>query len=172
MARRNTFQKSSDDDDVNLMATFLTAWEEEFMPALSESHLKLDFSSGQERDAFYNGVENLKRQAKILFETIEDYSKATRDDVKAQLRDMRSRYMRSFLQEGAQYLNKIEEYWGKLLEDFETGGSRIMNRDDKVLFDRKFESATFFTGKPVGEALNTSVSFLREVIQALNLPTL
>lgn len=161
---------NSDNNDVNLMYTVLQVWENEFIPGTGDGHLKLDFSLSSERDSHYAILENQKRYLKQLVDTVEDYAAATRDDFKLQLRDMKDRYTRHYLGEGATFLKRIREFWKKIHEDIQQGGHACMNKNDVVKFDRRFEGATFLEGYPVPKLVETAYIFVKEAIDALNLP--
>lgn len=168
-------QKASpfcDDPEVNLLNTALLVWEKEFVPAQGDLHTKLDFSWSQERDSHYAILENCKRHLKSLTDTLESYQKATREDLKMQLRDMRQRYTRHFLQEGGQFLRKLRDFWRKVQADIKENGTRCLNKDDTIYFDRKLEQATYFHNKKVREMVDITVTFLEEVLQELNIPEL
>ena len=159
-----------DDKDVNMLSTILKVWEAEFAPANSDSHVKLEFSLSAERDSHYAILENMKRSLKTLVETIEDFHRATRDDFKAQLRDMKSRYTRHYLSEGMAFLKRLREFWKKIDDDIASGGQSCLNKEDDVRFNRKFEEATFFEGYTVAKVVSSSNLFLNEAIDSLNLP--
>lgn len=161
---------TSDDEDVNLLHTILLAWEKEFLPAQGDSHTKLDFSLSVERDSHYTILENCKRHLKSLTDTIESYHQAGREDLKAQLRDMKQRYTRHFLQEGYQFLKKVKEFWKKVEDDINQNGMRCLNKDETIVFNKKFEQATYFQGKTVREMIKIVNIFLDEAIAALNIP--
>ena len=160
----------SDDEDVNLLYTVLLAWENEFLPAQSDSHTKLDFSLGAERDSHYTILENCKRHLKSLVDTIESYHQTNREDLKAQLRDMKQRYTRHFLQEGYQFLKKMRDFWKKVEDDIRENGMRCLSKDETIVFDKRFEQATYFQGKKVREMVRITNIFLDEAIAALNIP--
>src|SRR5690606_20858276 len=43
-----------DDDEINFMATMLAVLEREFLPIMSDSQIKMDYSTTSERDSFYS----------------------------------------------------------------------------------------------------------------------
>ncbi|MDH5719032.1 MAG: hypothetical protein OEZ13_00270 [Spirochaetia bacterium] len=170
---RFTVEKISphcEDDEINLLASIFNVWEIEFLPALGESHIKLDFSMSNERDSHYSGIESFKRQLKVLIETIEDYHSAVRDDVKLQLKDMKQRHTRAFLNEGALLIKKYRDFWKIINNDIRTGGNRCLNKNDIVEFNLRFEKPTFLQGLPIPQVINMTEKFLVEAIDALRLP--
>ncbi len=170
-----SIQKASpncDNADVNLMHTILSVWENEFVPGTGDGHLKLDFSLSSERDSHYALLENNKRYLKSLTETVEDYAGATRDDFKLQLRDMKDRYTRHYLSEGATFLKRARDFWKKIHEDISNGGHACMNKQDTIKFDKRFEAATYLDNYEIPRAVEVAYTFLREAIDALNLPEL
>jgi len=160
-----------DDTDVNLLHTVLKIWEEEFIPALG-AHVKLEFSLANERDAHYANLENIKRQLKILIDTSEDYVNSTNEDMKTQLREMKQRYTRHYLQEGYNFLKKIKEFWQQINEDAQSGGTLCMNKTEPILFNKQFETATYLHGVSATEAILKGYSFVNDAIEILNVPSL
>ncbi|RME91485.1 MAG: hypothetical protein D6767_05085 [Candidatus Hydrogenedentota bacterium] len=161
-----------EDENINIANTVIHVWEEEFMPALSESKVKLDYSNSTERDSHYALLENLKRQLKILTDAIEDYANTEREDLKLQLRDIRDRHMRHFLHETGVFLKKVHDFWKKILEDIRSGGMACMNQDEIIHMKGQFDAKSFLDGVVVSKAIETAVKFLDEAIDALNLPDL
>ena len=161
-----------DDDEINLLGMIMKIWEEEFIPALLDSHTKLDFSFSSERDSHYSILENLKRQQKLLINSIEDYSAASREDLKAQLREMKQRHARHLMHESAVFLKKVIQFWKTVKDDIQHGGMGCTNKNEEILFDRKFETATYLNHRTVERAISMAVTFLTEALEVLNLPEL
>ncbi|MBL8034590.1 MAG: hypothetical protein JNJ69_12875 [Leptospiraceae bacterium] len=161
---------NSDELEINVLGSVLSAWEQTFYPALGK--IKLDFALSAERDSHFTVLEGLKRQMKILIETIEDYFKAVREDSKTQLRDMRTRQQRQFMFDGGTFLKKIHEFWKAVYEDIQANGPKCFNKDDHIQVDSRLEASNFFQGKSVRETARFTVMFLHEAIEALNLPDL
>lgn len=161
---------NSDELEVNILGSVLNAWENTFYPALGK--IKLDFALSAERDTHFTILESLKRQMKILVETIEDFNRAVREDSKAQLRDMRTRQQRQFMFDGGTFLKKIHEFWRSVYEDIQANGPKCFNKDDTIMVDTRLETANYFHGRSVRETARFTVMFLHEAIEALNLPDL
>ncbi len=161
---------NSDELEINVLGSVLTAWENTFYPALGK--IKLDFALSAERDSHFTVLESLKRQMKILCETIEDIPRAVREDSKTQLKDMRTRQQRQFMFDGGAFLKKIHEFWKNVYEDIQANGPKCFNKDDHIMVDTRLEVANFFQGKSVRETARFTVMFLHEAIEALNLPDL
>jgi hypothetical protein len=161
---------NSDEFEINVLGSVLTAWENTFYPALTK--IKLDFALSAERDSHFTILEGLKRQMKILCETIEDIPRAVREDSRAQLKEMRTRQQRQFLFDGGAFLKKLHEFWKAIYEDIQANGPKCFNKDDNIQIDTRLEASNFFQGKPVREAVRFTVMFLNEAIDALNLPDL
>lgn len=166
----NRITPNSDEFEINILGSVLNAWENTFYPALGK--IKLDFAISAERDSHFSLLESLKRQMKILAETIEDYTRAVREDSKGQLRDMRTRQQRQFMFDGGTFLKKIYEFWKIVYEDIQANGPKCFNKDDSIQVDARLEAANFFQGKSVRETSRFTVMFLHEAIEALNLPDL
>jgi len=175
MLSRFSFQRASahsSDTDINMMFTILNAWESVFLTALFDKHVKLDYSMNAERDTHYAMLSNVKRYLKTLCETIEDYQGATREDAKLQLVEMKRRYSRQFLTEGAGYLRKIKAFWEHVNGDVKSHGAMCTNREDRIVFDTRFEAESFLKGETVETVIHKAVIFLNEAVKVLRLPEL
>lgn len=161
---------NSDEIEVNILGSVINAWEGTFYPAMGK--IKLDFALSAERDTHFTILESLKRQMKILGETIEDYHRAVREDSKEQLRGMRTRQQRQFMFDGGSFLKKMHEFWKSTYEDIQANGPKCFNKDDMIMVDSRLEASNFFQGKSVRETARFTVMFLHEAIEALNLPDL
>lgn len=159
-----------DDIEVNILGSVLQIWETSFTPALSKA--KLEFSLSAEKDSHFTVLETLKRQLKILIDAFGDVQNAIREDAKAQMREMRQRLVRQYLNDGGSYLKKLRDFYKIISEDITAGGTRCFNKEDTILIDSKLESGNIFQGKKVRELLTTSFEFLSQAVQALNLPDL
>lgn len=166
----NRISPNSDELEINVLGSVLTAWENTFYPALGK--IKLDFALSAERDSHFTVLEGLKRQMKILCETIEDIPRAVREDSKAQLKDMRTRQQRQFMFDGGGFLKKVHEFWKAIYEDIQANGPKCFNKDDHIQIDTRLEASNYFQGKSVRETARFTVMFLHEAIDALNLPDL
>lgn len=161
-----------DEDDINILSSTLQTWETEFSPALSEGHVRLEFSLSQERDSHYALVETSKRTLKTYTQILDDLSRATRDDVKMQLRDMKTRYMRTYLKDTYAIVKKLQDFWAVILRDAQIGGTLCMNPEDFIEFDRRLEKAEFLNNKSVKEAIEIAVSLLQEALNLVHIPEL
>lgn len=166
------FVVGNDEEDIEILTFIMQYWQEEFMPALGESHVKLEFSLSSERDHHYMEVENISRELGIMKNSVEDYLKAIREDVKLQMRETKRKHSRYLLFEAAKFLKKQKEFWQKISEDIEFGGQTCLNPSDKIYFDSKFEKATYFEGYSVKEVINRAILYISEAIELLNLPEL
>lgn len=166
----NRICPGSDELEINILGSVLIAWESTFYPALGK--IRLDFALSAERDGHFAVLEGLKRQMKILCETIEDIPRAVREDSKTQLKDMRTRQQRQFMFDGGVFLKKVQDFWRAIYEDILAGGPKCFNKDDQIQIDTRLEAENFFQAMPVREAARFTVMFLHEAITALNLPDL
>lgn len=162
----------STNEDVNMMYTILHAWETIFMSALFDKHVKLDYSLTSERDTHYSYLANIKQYHRALVDTIEDQFNATREDSKMQLNEMKRRYARQYLHEGATYLRKLKEFWEDIDQDVANQGTKCTNWSDRVTVDKRFEEESFLTDKTVGEAIHMTALFLKESLEAMRLPAI
>ena len=159
-----------EDDDVNFLSTIINTWDSQLSPAFSDQHIKLDFLMSSEREYFYREVENLKWQMKGLRDSIEDYFLMPREDAKDQLREMKLRQSRSFINTGSAFLKRLKNFWLKVHEDIQQGGNLCMNHDDLILFDKNLEVFPLLDKKPIREVVEMLTIYLEEALEVLNPP--
>ncbi|UCF96511.1 MAG: hypothetical protein JSV89_15205 [Spirochaetaceae bacterium] len=168
-SRKESYDDSFGDRELTYLFHYLNFFEEDFLPILSETKLKLDFKHSLERDSFYHRFENLRR----LFEEVnEDSSTVDLYSGQKHEEDMRKRSFkkkRNVIVEADKFLRSVARFAGVLVTDIEAGGLVCLNADDTLHFDR-IEGRRFFEGKKVKEALMELKAFAREVIEFLNVP--
>ena len=168
-------QKASpncDDNDVNILTTIIRVWDSEFLPALTEHHVKLDFSTSAERDSHFRLLEEIKRQIKIVGDSTENHHSAVREDIKTRLNEVRNRHVRNFLIDGLALIRKIRNFWSGLLQDIKTDSIQCMNPKDTIQLNTAFETATYLSGETVSKAIEIACLFLDEGIGLIKPPTL
>ena len=159
-----------DNKDVNLIFTVFQIWETEFNNALSESHVKLEFSFANERENLYALLNNLNRESKLLSDTLNGLAKTTSNEVNKQMNEMKERQVRAFLHEGASLLNKMKTFWSHLNTLLIKENVGCMNKEDVLHFNKDFEKNTILVNVKIKDAINIAVEFLEESIKTLNIP--
>lgn len=163
----------SNDNEINFLATLLGVLETEYLPAISDSHLKLDFSHSTERDAVFKVMENTRRNMKVLTETIEDYAACEKQDHKEQLGRMKNKQSRLFIAEAGDVFQQFRDFLNKILrENEDTGGSVILNMTEPINFNPKFERATILEGKTVIEGVEQFLEFTNAALAHINIPNI
>ena len=163
---------NSNDQEINFIGTLVNVLDLEFLPILGDSHIKLDFSHATERDSVVKHIENIRRNMKVLTETIEEYSAAEKQEFREQLGRMKNKQARIFIAEAYEVFKKFREFLEKLLGDMKEGGGVIMNLGEKVRFNPRFEKATILEGREVSEAVHEFLNFIREAMENINVPNL
>ncbi len=163
---------NSTDRDVNFTATVVKVIQREYWPIVTDQHCKLDFSHASERDALLNHMEASLRNLKVLAETIEEYATAEHQDFREQLLKMKNKQTRIFLFETNDALKKIRDFLRKLVRDVEMKGNVVMNKQDVIKFNARFESATALEGYPLHRGLREFENYVSQAIEELNLPQL
>ncbi len=162
----------SSDAEVNFVSTILTTIQKEYWPAISDLHCKMDFSHTAERDLLRTQLDNALRNLKVLAETIEEYSQAEKQDFRDQLLKMKNKQTRIFLYETNQILKKIRDFLRDLIQDIKNGGNPILNKNDAIHFNSRFEEATALEGVRVGDALIEFDMYATQAVERINLPEL
>ena len=160
----------STDPDVNFLATVLGTIQREYWPIISDQHCKLDFSNSAERDAIRTQMESAQRALKVLAETIEEYAGAEKQDFREQLLKMKNKQTRVFLIDTNGILKKLREFLRKLEGDIQSRGNIVMNREDLLKFNRKYEEAELLEGASVAEGVIEFARYAEQAVGRLNLP--
>lgn len=157
--------------EVNFISTLINIMENELLPILSDTHIKLDFSHSSQRDDILKIMENIRRNLKVLAETIEEYAMSDKQDFKEQLGRMKNKQTRIFFAEAVEVFKQFKEFLQILCDSVNTGSTIVKNPDDKIRFNQKFEKATFLEGRTVKVAVKKFLQFTKEALENINLPT-
>jgi len=163
---------SSNDTEINFIGTLVNVLDIEYLPILSDTHLKLDYSHATERDAVVKHMENMRRNLKVLTETIEEYAQAEKQEFREQLGRMKNKQSRIFISEAYDVFKKFKEFMEKLDKDMKEGGGVVMNIGEKIRFNNRFEKATLLEGKEISEAMKDFLNFTKEATEAINVPNM
>jgi len=152
------------------LALYAAFYEREFLPFLTEKHLKLDLKYSMDRDAFYNTFESLQRK-------ISDYREAHQSitegmvsrDLETEMRKRALKLTRMVEVEGAKFFRAVERFCSDLVEDARAGGVKCRNWEGEVSFDR-IEGNRILQGRKVIDALAQLKAVAAEAVGYLNVP--
>ncbi|HMV79893.1 MAG TPA: hypothetical protein PKN56_22875 [Leptospiraceae bacterium] len=161
---------NSHDTEINMIATLVTMLEQEYVPVLSDSHIKFDFSHVAERDGILKHLENIQRTMKVLSETIEEYALSEKQDFKEQLGRMKNKQSRIFIAEAGDLFKTFKAFLDKVLTELNDGISIIMNLEEKIQFNPKFEKATILQSKTIPDALRQFYEFIQAALDNIAMP--
>ncbi len=160
----------SNDREINQIGTIVNTLDIEYMPILGDTHIKFDFAHQSERDTLFKHLENLRRNMKVLTETIEEYAQTEKQEFREQLSRMKNKQSRIFISESYDFLKKVRDFLEKTNKEIRAGNSVIMNLVDPIHFNPRFEKASVLEGKTIPQALQEFEEFVREAISLINLP--
>lgn len=160
----------STDPEINFLSTIINLLEVEFLPILSDAHIKFDFSHISERNNVLKQFENIKRTVKVLIETIEEYASSDKQDFKEQMGRMKNKQSRVFISEASELFKAIKTFLDKILNDLAHGENIINNIDEIIKFNPKTEQGTILQGKQILESLETFSSFLEIALDNIAVP--
>lgn len=161
---------SSNDTEINQIGTIINVMDMEYIPILGDAHIKFDYSHATERDSVLKYMENLRRNMKILIETIEEYSAAEKQEFREQLSRMKNKQSRIFIADAYETLGKFRDFLSSVNKDVREGVNVIMNMEEPVRFNPRFEKATVLEGKSIMEALREFQAFAEEACDLIRLP--
>ncbi len=152
------------------LALYLRYFEREYLPFLTEKQLKLDFKYSLDRDAFYNGLQELARKMteyrgenrRIL------QGQATRE-MDLQIRKRTVKLTRLVQADAARFFRSVRGFCQDLEEDAHGDMVKCLNCNGVISFDA-IEGARALQGRTVGGALADLRMFAEEVITYLNVP--
>lgn len=152
------------------LALYTAFYEREFLPFLTEKHLKLDLKFSMDRDAFYNTFESLQRK-------ISDYRDAHQSitegmvsrDLETEVRKRALKLTRMVEVEAAKFFRAVGRFCGELVEDARDGGVKCRNCEGEISFDR-IEGSRILQGRKVIDALAQLRDVAAEAVSYLNVP--
>jgi len=158
--------------EIERIALYAEYFQREYLPFLTEKHLKLDFSFSLDRDSFYQKLHGLWRR-------IEDFRKEherlgegnIRRDMEAEIRKRGFRLLRVITVEAARLFRGTRRFCRELLEDADEEGVKCLNADGEIEFD-SIEGDRALEGRTVRSALEEMEGFASEAIEWLNVPEL
>lgn len=163
---------SSNDPEVNQIGTWVNVLDREYLPILNEAHVKFDFSHGAEKDGVVKHMENIRRNIKVLTETIEEFTQAEKQDFREQLARMKNKQTRIFITEAYELFSKFNDFLDQVLSDMKVGGGVVMNLEEPIHFNPRFEKATLLEGYPIPKALEEFRDFTKEALDNIHIPNL
>jgi hypothetical protein len=64
----------------------------------------------------------------------------------------------------------VREFLKKLVDDLDHGGGAVMNRDEVIKTNSRFEESNYLEGRTIADAIREVEYFTSKVIERLNLP--
>ena len=160
----------STDQEINFLSTLINLFEVEYIPVLSDAHIKFDFSHVNERNNIVKQFENIKRTMKVLIETIEEYASSDKQEFKEQMGRMKNKQSRVFISEASELFKKIKIFVDGILKNLASGENIITNHNDIIRFNPKTEPGTILAGKKVSDALKCITGFLEIALENIAVP--
>ena len=109
---------------------------------------------------------------KVLTETIEEFAGAEKQEFREQLGRMKNKQSRIFISEAYDVFKKTREFLEAVNKDIRDGSSVIMNIEEPIKFNPRFEKASLLEGKSIPSALADFQTFTKEAMDLINLPNL
>ncbi|MDF3818283.1 hypothetical protein P3G55_00140 [Leptospira sp. 96542] len=162
---------NSNDSEINQIGTLVNIIDLEYIPILGDAHIKFDYSHATERDSVLKYMENLRRNMKILVETIEEYAAADKQEFREQLSRMKNKQSRIFIAEAFETFTKFQDFLTAVNKEIKDGNNVIMNMEDPMKFNPRFEKATVLEGKSIMECLREFQEFVDESCDLIKLPS-
>ncbi|BDA78101.1 hypothetical protein LPTSP3_g10310 [Leptospira kobayashii] len=162
---------NANDTEINQIGTLVNIMDLEYIPVVGDAHIKFDYSHATERDSVLKYMENLRRNMKILIETIEEYAAADKQEFREQLSRMKNKQSRIFIAESYETFVKFQEFLHSVNDEIKEGNNVIMNMEEPIKFNPRFEKATMLEGRSIMEALREFQQFVDESVDLIKLPS-
>jgi hypothetical protein len=149
---------------------YVSFFEREYLPFLTEKQLKLDFKYSLDRDAFYSRFQDLLRKIENYREEnsrIADGSVSR--DREQEVRKRTNKLTRLTQADAAKFFRAIRRFSGELGEDASGDGVKCLNCDAEIAFDQ-IEGQRVLQGRTVRDALAELEQFALEAVSYLNIP--
>ena len=152
------------------LALYLTHFEKEFLPFLTEKQLKLDFKYSLERDSFYNSFEAIRRK----MASYGDENRALRQglvnrEMELEVRKRMVKLTRHIQAEAARFFSTLVRFCQDLEDDAHGDMVKCQNCNGVIHFD-PIEGDRLLQGRTVGGALRELRLFAAEAVTYLNVP--
>jgi hypothetical protein len=152
------------------LALYMRYYEKEYLPFLTEKHLKLDFGLSFDRDRFYNTFQALQRKiAAYRDENKRLLEGMVGRDMELEVRKRNSMLTRLIQAEAARFFRAIARFCGVLIEDAHGDMVKCLNCGGVISFD-PIEGTRVLRGRTVGGALSDLQAFAAEAVAFLNIP--
>ncbi|RKX86475.1 MAG: hypothetical protein DRP57_01415 [Spirochaetes bacterium] len=160
------------DKEANAMYLYLIFFENEFLPFLSETKLKLDFKYSMERDGFYHRFQDLLRRMQDFIGEAQRVEEETfRPDVVEEMKKRNFKMKRSLSIEMDKFFKSILNFAEDLLEDIKEDSLKCLNGEETITFDA-IEGKRYLEGSIVSDALENLSVLSDEIIKYLNVPNI
>jgi len=158
------------DEEINAAGTYLLHFSNEYWPAFSDYHLKLDYNMNQKRFGFYPIMENCKKMLESYTDLVEDISaRDVSETYQKAIADQMRKNRRLFLVESSRFFRKIADFVDDLIEAHENNPTIILNVTEKMRFD-KFEGKKKLEGRVVMSAIKELSAFAKEFVSYFKVP--
>jgi hypothetical protein len=161
---------NSNDPEVNQVGTLIMALDHEYVPSLGDGQVKLAFSHANERDGLMKKMEGVKRTLKVLTETIEEFVVTDKQEFREQLGRMKNKQSRAFIAEAYETFKGFRDFLEKINREINEGQNVILNLDEYIRFNNRFDKATVLNNRPIPEAIREFHGFCREAVDLIKLP--
>ena len=160
---------NSRDVEMNTLYSYYKFFEDNFLSALSQSYLKLDYNLGKKRDDMYVKNDIIRH---IIEEYGEDMNILTSISNKEQAEKYRERlsHQKKYLFiKLSEYLRNFLEFLNIVISDLDMGRSNIFNQDEKYL--PKFsKDKNVFENHKYKDIIRNAKEFIEIFIDVLRLP--
>ncbi len=168
--KSRTDERIVNDREVDHIYLYMKFFENDFLPFLSETKLKLDFKYSLERDSFYHRFQELLRRLTDLVSEIERFENGKfRVDIEEEIKKRIFKMKRNLSIELDRFFKQVNKFATDLLEDVEGDALKCLNGDEVINFDA-IEGDRYLEGFLVHDALEEIRKFSLEIIDYLDMP--
>jgi hypothetical protein len=163
-------QPTTSQKEMYHLSLFITYFESEYLPFLTEKQLKLDFKFSLDRDAFYSRFQELQRKIENFREESSRLAEGmVSRDKEQEVRKRANKLTRLTQADAAKFFRAVGRFSGELAEDSDGDGVKCLNSDAEISFDQ-IEGQRVLQGRSVLDALQELEQFALEAVSYLNIP--
>jgi hypothetical protein len=152
------------------LALYLSFFEKEYLPFLTEKQLKLDFKYSLDRDSFYNRLQAIRRQLAAYGDENRRLKEGlVNREMELEVRKRTVKLTRYIQAEAARFFGALQRFCQDLEDDAHGDMVKCLNCNGVIHFD-PIEGTRVLEGRTVGGALAELRQFAAEAVAYLNVP--
>ncbi|OHD16837.1 MAG: hypothetical protein A2086_08815 [Spirochaetes bacterium GWD1_27_9] len=158
------------DSEMDGLYSYFNYFENNFLPPLSQSYLRLDYNLGKKREDVFVKTDLIRLLIKQYIEDAEVLKTVTRKEQIESFRErLANRKKQLFIKIG-EYLHDFEDFVDNLIGEMNLGRKNILNANEKYATIFELSRKSILEGKKFKDIITETKIFLNEFLKVLRLP--